>query len=93
MFLFLFFLIIELYLLTTAVIANIFNPISELVISIGILIKEAKKEIEIHPVILEAKKESVQYNLDFYKAFCTFYSSIHFALFLQRNNFLFHLYF
>ena len=53
--LFLFFLIIDLYLLIPAVIAQNFNPIAELVILIRIPIKEAKVEIEIHPVIVEAK--------------------------------------
>ena len=32
-----------------------FNPIAELVISVGIPSKEAKLEIEIHPVVFEAK--------------------------------------
>ena len=44
---FFFFLIIELYFLISAVIAQIFNPIVELVIPIGIPTKEAKAEIEI----------------------------------------------
>ena len=52
---FFFFLIIDLYLLIPAVIAQIFNPIAELVIPVGIPIKEANKEIETHPVIVEAK--------------------------------------
>ena len=68
-----------------------FNSIEELIIHIGIPRKDAKGESEIHQVIAEAKKESVQYNLDLYKTFRTFYSSFHFALFLQVNNFLFHL--
>ena len=38
-----------------AVIAQIFNPIAQLVIPIGLPAKEAKAEIEIHPVIIEAK--------------------------------------
>ena len=50
---FFFFLVIDLYFLIPAYIAQTFNPIAELVIPIGILIKEAKAEIEIHPVILE----------------------------------------
>ena len=50
-----FFLIIDLRFLIPAVIAQIFNPIAELVIPIGIPSKEAKVEIEIHPVIVEAK--------------------------------------
>ena len=52
---FFFFLIIDLYLLIPAAIAQIFNPIAELVSPIGIPGKEAKAEIEIHSVIVEAK--------------------------------------
>ena len=52
---FFFFLVIDLYFLILAAIAQIFNPIAELVISIGIPIKEVKAEIEIHPVVVEAK--------------------------------------
>ena len=48
-----FFLIIDLYFLIPA--AQIFNPIPELVIPIGILNKKSKAEIEIHPVIVETK--------------------------------------
>ena len=55
---FFFFLIFDLYLLIPAAIAQIFNPIAELVIPIGITIKEAKEEIEIHPVIVGAKKRN-----------------------------------
>ena len=50
-----FFLIIDLYFFIPEVIAQIFNPIGELVIPIGIPTKKAKSEIEIHPVIVEAK--------------------------------------
>ena len=46
-----FFLIFDLCLLIPAAIAQSFNPIAELVIPIGIPIKEAKSKIEIHPVI------------------------------------------
>ena len=53
--LFFFFLIIEIYFLISAVIAQIFNHTAELVIPIGIPSKEAKAEFEIHPVIVEAK--------------------------------------
>ena len=38
-----------------AFIAQTFNPIAELLIPIGITIKKAKVEIEMHPVIVEAK--------------------------------------
>ena len=44
------FLIIDLYFLILAVIAQIFNPIAELVITVGIPCKEAKAETETHPV-------------------------------------------
>ena len=43
---FFFFLIIDLYFLIAAVITQIFNPIAELVILIGIPSKEVKAEIE-----------------------------------------------
>ena len=43
---------IYLWCLIPAVLAQIFNPIAELVIPIGIPIKEGKVEIEIHPVIV-----------------------------------------
>ena len=43
-----FFLIIDLYLLILAIIAQILNPIAELVMSTRILTKEAKAEIETH---------------------------------------------
>ena len=43
------------YFVIAAVTAQIFNPIAELVIPIGIPAKEAKAEIEIHQVIVEPK--------------------------------------
>ena len=51
--LFFFFLIINLYFLIHAVITQIFNPVVELAIPIGIPTKSAKAEIETHPVIVE----------------------------------------
>ena len=50
---FFFLLIIDLYFLIPAVIAQIFNLIAELVISIAIPAKEEKAEMETHPVIVE----------------------------------------
>ena len=50
-----FFLIIDLCFLIPVVTAQIFNPIAELAIPIGIISKVAKAAIEIHPVIVEAK--------------------------------------
>ena len=44
--LFFFFLIIDLYFVIAAVIAQIFNPIAEIVIPTGIPTKEAKAEME-----------------------------------------------
>ena len=49
------FLIIDLYFLIPAVITQIFNPVAELVIPIGLPSKEAKAEMETHPVIVESK--------------------------------------
>ena len=49
------FLIIDLYFLIPAVIAQIFNFIADLVTPIGTPIKEAKAEIDTHPVIVKAK--------------------------------------
>ena len=46
---------ILLYFLIPAVIAQIFNPIAELVIPIGILTRERKSEIETHTVISDIK--------------------------------------
>ena len=53
--LFFFYLIIDLYFLIPAVITQIFNPIAELLIPIGIPTKEAKAEMETHPVTVEIK--------------------------------------
>ena len=53
--LFLFFLFIDLYFLIPAVITQMFNPIAELIIPIGFPTKEAKVEMEIHPVTVEIK--------------------------------------
>ena len=50
---FFYFLITDLYSLIPALIAQIFNPIAEIVIPIGIPTKEAKAEIETYPVIVE----------------------------------------
>ena len=47
------FLIIDLYFLIPAAVTQIFNPTAELVILRGIPAKEAKAEMETHPVIVE----------------------------------------
>ena len=46
---------IDLYFLISTAISQIFYPIVELVIAIGVPSKEPKTEIEIHPVIAESK--------------------------------------
>ena len=50
---FLFLLIIDLHFLIPAVITQIFEPIVELAIPIGIATKEGKAEMETHPIIVE----------------------------------------
>ena len=50
---FFFFLIINLYFLIAAVITQIFNPMEELVIPIGIPTIEVKIEMETHPVTVD----------------------------------------
>ena len=47
---FFFFLIVDLYFLILAVIAEIFNPIVDLTMPLGVSIKEAKAEMEIYTV-------------------------------------------
>ena len=49
------FLFIDLYFLILAIIAQVFNPVTELVIPIGISTKEAEAEMETHPVVVKAK--------------------------------------
>ena len=53
--LFVFLLIIDLYFLIPAAVAQIFNPIAEFAIPIRIPSKEAKAEIDMHAVTEEAK--------------------------------------
>ena len=50
-----FFSITDLYFLISAAFAQIFNPVAEFVFPIGISGREAKAEIEKHPVNVEAK--------------------------------------
>ena len=48
-----FFLIIDLYLLISGAITQIFNPIAQLAIPTGIPTKKAKAEMKARPVIVE----------------------------------------
>ena len=52
---FFFFLIVYLYFLILAIIAQIFNPIAELIIPLKMLNKEAKSETEMHTVTAKTK--------------------------------------
>ena len=60
----LFFLIIDLYLLIPAVIAQIFIPTEKLVRPTGIAPNEANAEIETQPVTVEAKISKCSKNLN-----------------------------
>ena len=59
---FFFFFIIDLYFLIPAVIAQIFNPIAEIVIPIEIPSKEADTKIEIHRVT-KIRKCSIKFRV------------------------------
>ena len=54
-FYFLYFYTLQTYFLISEVIPQIFNPTLQIVIPIGIPTKEAKAEIETHPVTVEIK--------------------------------------
>ena len=62
-------------------ITDLHFSVAELVIPIGIPTKEAKAEIETHPVNVEITI-SGQYNSKLYKLFYASYSIIHIDLFL-----------
>ena len=49
-------MLFDLYFSIPAVIAQIFDPAAEFAMLIGIATREAKAEIETHPVTVEAKK-------------------------------------
>ena len=65
------FLIIDLNLLITALIPQIYNLTAELAIPMGMPANEKKAETETHPVIAEVYVLYIaQYNLQPYKLFC-----------------------
>ena len=72
-----------LILLIPSVITLSFIVTAEFAIPTRIQTKEAKAEIETHPVTAEAKKVNAQYNLKSFEPFCAFYLLICFALFLK----------
>ena len=49
--------------------------------------------METHPLTVEIKKVTAQYNSKLYKLFYVSYALIHFDLLFPLNNFFFHLYF
>ena len=69
----------DLYFSIPAVIAQIFNPVTQLVTRTSIPTKKAKAEMEIHPVIVEitTNKWSIK---TLYKLFYVSYSLIRFDL-------------
>ena len=72
-FFFSFFLVIDFYFFIPTAIAQTFNPIGELLIPIGIPIKEAKAEIEIHAVLVETKIRKFQYTFLCFLLISSFY--------------------
>ena len=62
-------------------IVQVFNPVAELVIPIGVPTEEEKAEMETHPVIKEITI-SGPYNWKLYKLFHASYPLIYFDLFL-----------
>ena len=80
-----FFLIIDLYFLIPATIAQILNPIAELVIPIEIPSKEAKAEIEIHPLIVEAKIRKCSILFRFVQKFLCFLNINSFCFISSRK--------
>ena len=90
---FFFFLFIDLQFLVPAGTAQIFNPTAELVVPLGIPTNKAKAEMETHPVMCKLQQTSGQYNSKLHKCFHASYSLMHFNLFIQLNDFLFHLFF
>ena len=68
-----------------AVIAQILNPIVQLLIPTGTQTMEANAKSEIQPVTVEAKKASVQHNLDTYMSFL-YFSLIKLLCFLSSKR-------
>ena len=86
-------LLLFLYILIPAVVAQIFIPTAELVISTGTQTNEANAEIEAQPVTVETKIPTVQHSSNTYMSFYTFYSLNHYFSFHLKHNFLFHQFF
>ena len=74
-----------------AVIAQIFIP-GELVIPIGILVKQMQK-LKRNQQLLKLEKASVQHNLNTYMSSHIFHSLNHCVLFHFKDNFLSHHFF
>ena len=79
-----FFLISDLCFSIPAVATQIFDATAEIDIPIGTPTKDAKPDMETHPVTVQKlTKISAQCNSKLYKLFYASYSLIHFDLFLQ----------
>ena len=78
---FFFFLVTDLYFLVPAFVTQIFSPVEELLLSIRAPTKEAKAEMETHPVTIETNI-SAHYNSKLYKLFHASYLLNNFDLFL-----------
>ena len=62
---------VDVYFLIPTVIAQMFIPIEQVKILLGIPSKETNAKIEIHSV--NVKNKSSQYNFEFYKLCCSSY--------------------
>ena len=52
---------------------QICNPTVELTVTMGMSNKEAKSDMEKHPVTVETKIKNIKHNLKSYKSFCASY--------------------
>ena len=82
---FFFLLIIGLYFLILAAIAQVFNPIAELAISIRIPREEVKAEFEIHSVIVKAKIRKCPISFRVVQTFLCFLLIISFCFISSRK--------
>ena len=84
---FFFYLFIHLYHLIAAVITHIFNPIAELVILIAIPTKEAKVEMETHPVNAKLTISEIIHSIYFFSQIISYF------IYLLKSKFSIHVFF
>ena len=89
---FFFFFMIDLYFLIPAMVAQIFNPIAEIVIPTGTQTNDANAEIKTQLVIVEDRISKFS-TFKYLHVFLYFCSLNHYVLFYQKENFLFHQFF